>query len=169
MRLSQRSNPWVVVPERAVDALRNHAPTRSPKATAGKVKKVTDAGTFRFRHKLVYFANSLVDQHIGLEETDDGLWSMYFNAVLLVTLDERDYIIRGKLKGVTRVAAQFRYLCSRLLTRLAGIDPKVLSNLPPRLYQHFHCQIPVHESRLGWGLERMEADLGRPVWMRCDG
>ncbi len=33
--------------------------------------------------------------HLGLEETDDGIWSIYFNTVLLATLDERDYIIRG--------------------------------------------------------------------------
>ena len=52
-------------------------------------------GTFRFQQKLLYIANSLVDQHIGLEETDDGVWSIYFNTVLLATLDERDYIIRG--------------------------------------------------------------------------
>jgi hypothetical protein len=44
---------------------------------------------------MLYLANSLVDQHIGLEETDDGVWSIYFNTVLLATLDERDYIIRG--------------------------------------------------------------------------
>ena len=42
-----------------------------------------------------YIANSLVDQYIGLEETDDGVWSIYFNTVLIVTLDERDYIVRG--------------------------------------------------------------------------
>ena len=28
-------------------------------------------------------------------ETDDGVWAIYFNTVLLGTLDERDYIIRG--------------------------------------------------------------------------
>jgi transposase InsO family protein len=59
------------------------------------VKRVTDAGTFRFQHKLLYLANALIDQHIGLEETDDGVWSIYFNTVLIATLDERDYIIRG--------------------------------------------------------------------------
>jgi hypothetical protein len=37
------------------------------------VKKVTTGGTFRFQHKLLYIANSLVDQCIGLEETDDGV------------------------------------------------------------------------------------------------
>ena len=59
------------------------------------VKKVTTGGTFRFQHKLLYIANSLVDQCIGLEETDDGVWSIYFNTVLIATLNERDYIIRG--------------------------------------------------------------------------
>jgi putative transposase len=59
------------------------------------VKRVTDAGTFRFQQRLLYIANGLVDQFIGLEETGDGVWSIYFNAVLIATLDERDYIIRG--------------------------------------------------------------------------
>jgi len=59
------------------------------------VKKVTTGGTFRFQHTLLYIANALVDQTIGLEETDDGVWAIYFNTVLFGTLDERDYIIRG--------------------------------------------------------------------------
>jgi hypothetical protein len=59
------------------------------------VKRVTDAGTFRFQQRLLYIANALVDQYIGLEETDDGVWSIYFTTVLLATLDERDFLIRG--------------------------------------------------------------------------
>jgi transposase InsO family protein len=59
------------------------------------VKRVTDAGTFRFQTRLLYIANALVNQHIGLEETDDGVWAIYFNTVLLATLDERDFVIRG--------------------------------------------------------------------------
>jgi putative transposase len=59
------------------------------------VKKVTTGGTFRFRTRLVYLANAMVDQLIGLEETDDGIWAIHFNTVLLATFDERDYIIRG--------------------------------------------------------------------------
>ena len=54
-----------------------------------------DGGTFRFGAKLLYFANTLTDQHVGLEETDDGIWAIYFNTVLIATLDEREYIIRG--------------------------------------------------------------------------
>jgi hypothetical protein len=59
------------------------------------VKKVTTGGTFRFQRKLLHIANALTDQLIGLEETDDGIWSIYFNTVLIATLNEREYIIRG--------------------------------------------------------------------------
>lgn len=59
------------------------------------VKKITTGGTFRFQHRLLFLAHSLTTHHIGLEETDDGIWSIYFNTVLLAKLDERDYIIRG--------------------------------------------------------------------------
>jgi hypothetical protein len=61
----------------------------------GLVKKITTGGTFRFRSRLMYLANAMVDQHIGLEETDDGPWTIYFNTILLATFDERDYIITG--------------------------------------------------------------------------
>ncbi len=59
------------------------------------VKKITTGGTFRFQHRLLFIAQSLTNHHIGLEETDDGIWSIFFNTVLLAKLDERDYIIRG--------------------------------------------------------------------------
>jgi len=59
------------------------------------VKRVTNAGTFRFKHRLLFIANALKQHHIGLEEIDNGIWSIYFNRVLLARLDERDYIIRG--------------------------------------------------------------------------
>jgi transposase InsO family protein len=59
------------------------------------VKKITTGGTFRFQHRLLYLANAMVDQQIGLEETDDGIWAIHFNRVLLATFDERDYIISG--------------------------------------------------------------------------
>jgi putative transposase len=59
------------------------------------VKKITIGGTFRFQHKLLCLANAMVDQHIALEETDDGIWTIHLNTVLLATFDERDYIITG--------------------------------------------------------------------------
>jgi transposase InsO family protein len=58
------------------------------------VKRVTNAGTFRLKHKLLFIANALKQHHIGLDETDDGIWSLYFGTVLLGKFDERDMIIR---------------------------------------------------------------------------
>lgn len=58
------------------------------------VKSVTNAGTIRFKARLLFLAHSLSHHPIGLEETDDGIWSIYFCNVLLGKVDERDYIIR---------------------------------------------------------------------------
>jgi hypothetical protein len=58
------------------------------------VKRITNAGTFRLKHKLLFLANPLKQQLIGLDETDDGIWSIYFGTVLLGKVDERDMIIR---------------------------------------------------------------------------
>jgi transposase InsO family protein len=58
------------------------------------VKRVTNAGTFRLKHRLLFIANALKQHHIGLEEVEDGIWSIYFGTVLLSRVDERDFIIR---------------------------------------------------------------------------
>jgi len=47
------------------------------------------------RIKRVAQPGAIINYHIGLEETDDGIWTIYFNTVLIATLNERDYIIRG--------------------------------------------------------------------------
>ena len=41
-----------------------------------------------------FIANALKQHHLGLEETDDGIWSIYFGTVLLAKVDERDMVIR---------------------------------------------------------------------------
>ncbi len=58
------------------------------------VKRVTNAGTVRFKKRLVFIADALKQHPIGLEEVDDGIWSLYFCRVLLGRIDERDSIIR---------------------------------------------------------------------------
>jgi putative transposase len=59
------------------------------------VKRITNAGTFRFKKRLLFIAHALAPHTIGLEEVDDGIWSIYFCRVLIARLDERDYVIRG--------------------------------------------------------------------------
>jgi putative transposase len=58
------------------------------------VKRVTNAGTLRLKHRLLFIANALKQHHIGLEEIDDGLWSIYCGSVLLGRVSERDFVIR---------------------------------------------------------------------------
>ena len=58
------------------------------------VKRVTNAGTFRFKRRLLFIANALKQHHIGLADIDDGIWSISFHRVLLARLNERDYVIR---------------------------------------------------------------------------
>ena len=58
------------------------------------VKRVTNAGTIRFKKRLLFLANALKQHQGGLEEVDDGIWSLHFCHVLLGRIDERDSIIR---------------------------------------------------------------------------
>lgn len=58
------------------------------------VKRVTSAGTVRFKHRLLFLSHALEPHPIGLEEVDDGVWSIHFCGVLLGRFDERDYVIR---------------------------------------------------------------------------
>jgi hypothetical protein len=95
-----RPHEWLhqTTPSSHYTASKRSYPTRFPALEYPGhflVKKVTTGGTFRFQHKLLHIANALTDQLIGLEETDDGIWSIYFNTVLIATLNEREYIIRG--------------------------------------------------------------------------
>ncbi len=59
------------------------------------LKRITNAGTFRFKKRLLFIANALKQHTIGLEEVDDGIWSIHFCQVLLGRVDERDYVIRA--------------------------------------------------------------------------
>jgi putative transposase len=59
------------------------------------VKRVTNAGTIRFQDRLLFLANALKQHHIGLEERDDGVWSLYLGPVLLGTIDETTMKVYG--------------------------------------------------------------------------
>jgi len=49
----------------------------------------------RPKKRLLFIANSLEQQVLGLEEVDDGVWSICFCDVLLASVDDRDYVIRA--------------------------------------------------------------------------
>jgi putative transposase len=50
---------------------------------------VSNAGTFRFKKHPLFLSQALNGEQIGLDEIDDGVWSVYFYDVLLARLDER--------------------------------------------------------------------------------
>jgi putative transposase len=59
------------------------------------VKRVTHAGTIRFQDRLLFLANALKEHHVGLEESDNGIWSLYLGSVLLGKIDEATMKVYG--------------------------------------------------------------------------
>ena len=55
------------------------------------VRRVSNAGTFRFQTRQLFISDTLLQEDIAFEETADGIWSIYFYDVLLARLDERDF------------------------------------------------------------------------------
>jgi transposase InsO family protein len=59
------------------------------------VKRITSGGTFRFGRRLLFLATPLEGYDVGLDEVEDGVWSIYFCNVLIARFDERKYVIRS--------------------------------------------------------------------------
>jgi len=55
------------------------------------VRLVSTAGTLRFKSRQLFLSHALEHEDVGLEETDDGIWSVFFYDTLLGKLDERDW------------------------------------------------------------------------------
>jgi transposase InsO family protein len=55
------------------------------------IRTVCSAGTFRFKGERIFVSQALAHQPIGLEEIDDGVWSIYFYDTLLARVDERNW------------------------------------------------------------------------------
>jgi hypothetical protein len=59
------------------------------------VRRVSNAGTCRFKSRQLCLSDTLLQEGIALEETGDGRWSISVYDVLLARLDERDFKLRG--------------------------------------------------------------------------
>jgi hypothetical protein len=60
-----------------------------------EIRRVSNAGTFGLHHAQPFLSNALRDQHIGLEEVDDGIWSIVYSNTLLGKIDEHTLLITG--------------------------------------------------------------------------
>ena len=56
-------------------------------------------GTIRFNMFQRFFSQALAGQYIGLEELDDGIWTIVYYNTILGRIDERD----GRITGVQSV------------------------------------------------------------------
>ncbi len=60
-----------------------------------EVRKVSKNGGIRWKKGWVNISHSLLEQFVGLEEVDDGVWSLYFGPLLLARFHEDDLSLSG--------------------------------------------------------------------------
>ncbi len=60
-----------------------------------EVRKVSKNGGIRWKKGWVNISHSLLEQYVGLEEVDDGVWSLYFGPLLLGRFHEDDLSLSG--------------------------------------------------------------------------
>jgi transposase InsO family protein len=56
---------------------------------------VSRNGGIRFRQRWLSLTHALLEEYVGLEEIDDGIWNVYFGSFVLGRFDERDRHIHG--------------------------------------------------------------------------
>ena len=53
-----------------------------------ELRRVRRNGVIKFKNRLVFVSETLAHRSVGLEEVDDGLWSLYYGRLLLARYDE---------------------------------------------------------------------------------
>ena len=56
-----------------------------------EVKKVSHSGVVYWRNKMLYVSHLLDQEHIGMEQIDEGIWQLYFGPAKLGRFDERQF------------------------------------------------------------------------------
>ena len=58
-----------------------------------ETRRVSNAGCIRFKAHVLFVSQAIKREWIGLEEVDNGVWSVYFYDVLLARLDEQEMVL----------------------------------------------------------------------------
>jgi hypothetical protein len=69
-----------------------------------EVRRVSRNGGIRWKHGSVNVSTSLLEENVGLEEIDDGVWSLYFGPLRLGRFNERTLRIEDHLGRTQRRA-----------------------------------------------------------------
>ena len=56
-----------------------------------EVRKVSGNGGIRWRNRYLGITTVLINEYVGFEEVDDGLWTVYYSTVELGRFDERTF------------------------------------------------------------------------------
>lgn len=59
-----------------------------------EVRRVRPQGQIKWQGELLFVSKVLVGERLGLEETEEGIWSLYFGPRLLARFDEREKCLR---------------------------------------------------------------------------
>lgn len=60
-----------------------------------ETRKVEHNGMLRWKNSRIFTSKTLGGEYVGLEEIDDGIWSVYYGSVLLARFDEREMKLYG--------------------------------------------------------------------------
>jgi transposase InsO family protein len=60
-----------------------------------ETRKVGQNGMMRWKNGVIFTSKTLCGEWVGLEEIDDGVWSLYYGPVLLARFDEREMRFYG--------------------------------------------------------------------------
>lgn len=55
-----------------------------------EIRKVDDRGMIRWKNEKLFLSHTLNGEMVGLEEIDDGSWSLFYGSTLLARFDERE-------------------------------------------------------------------------------
>jgi transposase InsO family protein len=73
-------------------------PAKMPEpAYAGhfEVRSVRSTGMIKWQGEFLFVSEALIGERVGLEETADGVWTVYFGSVALARFDERERKLYG--------------------------------------------------------------------------
>jgi hypothetical protein len=60
-----------------------------------EVRSVRPRGEIKWQGELLFLSEALIGERVGLEESAEGVWSVYFGPLLLARFDEREKKIYG--------------------------------------------------------------------------
>ena len=59
------------------------------------MRSVRSNGEMKWQGELLFLSEALSGEQVGLEESGDGVWDVYFGSLLLARFDERERKLYG--------------------------------------------------------------------------